>query len=361
MVVTKRKSYARMASRALVAASSYYHNKAKPYVQIMQKAAKVMKPTAGQTQSNQHTTVMVTENDRNASLYVRKKRGRMSKVTKLRLKSKRKFKAKVKSALLSDQRLSSHCDTFSNDVQYANAITLQREKQEVWPTTTQRSLMLAFGNDLTTACGVPYVAASVNLIGMVDGATAVAVDYGKTMYFPFQQTLKFSLWTGNSEYTATNPLITDIYECVAAKDIDDVAYNSPQAAFLQCIADGQTLAGRTVLSSAQKGITPFNAPNFGNWWKIQTVTRVSLVYNTITHYKMHTRGVYKNDKFYDRYCVKGITKGIMFISEPTFQFALPAAFYNFNVSGISSQINYRVPPKFNTSGAAFTTQITLTT
>lgn len=253
-----------------------------------------------------------------------------------------------------------HIDSYNANLTYSSAATNQWTRQEVWPIAAQRSLMMAKGEDFTTSCDVGYIAASVAAIGIVDGATAVGIDYGKTLYFPFKQTLKFSLWTGNSEYSASNPLITDIYECVAARNMNagDAAYLSPQEAFQQCVADGQTLSGRTVPTQDFKGMTPFNVPNFGKYWKILTVTRVSLVYNTVTHFKVHTRGVYSKRKFENNYCLKGVTKAVMFISEPTFQFALPAT-YNFNVSGIQNITTYKIPPKFNSGGIAATTSITL--
>lgn len=110
----------------------------------------------------------------------------------------------------------------------------------------------------------------------------------------------------------------DVYECIAAQDITDADYNTPNRAWASVLNNVQTWNGSSRPVFTRKAYTPFESPSFGEWWKIQNVTRYHVGNTDTVHFKFHQKGVVDYEKFHDKWAVKGKTKGLLIVFHPVY-------------------------------------------
>jgi len=104
----------------------------------------------------------------------------------------------------------------------------------------------------------------------------------------------------NGGYDGSEPenIYVDIYECVSRIDIHEVDYRTAHKCWTECLADSINAVGATglpapawgILQPQIAGVSPYNAPKFGKYWKVINKTRVlipagSTVNTTISGYK----------------------------------------------------------------------------
>jgi len=115
------------------------------------------------------------------------------------------------------------------------------------------------------------------------------------------------------------PTLFDIYEFVAAKDIAvaDVLYNTPLKAWKQCLLDAYDPLDTTSKTPVfnDNGQTPYDAPGFGQYWKILKKTTIYLSPNTTAEYPLHCSAfTIKGERFNSLHAISGITKGLIVIA-----------------------------------------------
>ena len=109
----------------------------------------------------------------------------------------------------------------------------------------------------------------------------------------------------------------DVYECVAAQDIVNALYNTPDKAWIECLNQTETFQGSARLVSIRKGTTPFDCPRFGEWWKILNVTRhLTSASGTPVEFAIHQRGLVDSERYMGKYCIKGKTKALLVVFHP---------------------------------------------
>lgn len=149
------------------------------------------------------------------------------------------------------------------------------------------------------------------------GSLAVATSLNDVKYKLLGASCTFSL----KNITAFNNFI-DIYECIASSDILDANFASARQAWQQCLADNleaDQLAARGNIQSNYTGSNPYMAPGFAKYWKVIKKTRVLVGAGAKVNYSFFTKGrMIYNNKVISKYAVKGLTKDIIIVCNPTY-------------------------------------------
>jgi len=121
------------------------------------------------------------------------------------------------------------------------------------------------------------------------------------------------------------PVHYDIYELIAAQDInnDNILYNTGYKAWLQCLADTNTMdpltAPTTKLLPSFAGATPYQATTFQKWWKILKKTRVVIAAGQNVNFEIFGgKAKISTVKQNGLWATKGLTKDLIIVSNPTF-------------------------------------------
>lgn len=127
------------------------------------------------------------------------------------------------------------------------------------------------------------------------------------------------------ENDSNDAQMLDIYECVARVDIDVINYSTPYKAFKFLLGNtwdpasaltGLTYASRALITDS--GMTPFQVPEFGKYWKILKKTRVESQPDERIVYQMSGyRGKIKAGEDLKTYAKAGKTKSLLIIVNPT--------------------------------------------
>lgn len=120
---------------------------------------------------------------------------------------------------------------------------------------------------------------------------------------------------------AVASMYVDIYECVAASHITDIAFASAYLAWVACALQSEVdlSLAYTKLTASFSGATPYQAPGFGKYWKIVKKTRVMCGASTKTNYTLFTGKKHINNaKELGRYATKGLTKDLIIVANPTY-------------------------------------------
>lgn len=289
-----------------------------------------------------------------ASLYSRAKtRRNKRKVTprQRRIKfKKRKFNRKVKKVVQKMWPISQMHIRFTDGLDITSTVQNNFIVQDVFGAGFTQALQLATGplND-TAQKDLHLVAEQMETAGYVEGSVAKSGNTKNTemMKFWFKAKMNLSILCLNNEYTNDNPLIIDIYECTAAKNIKDINYRSPASAWTQELAEKNlshdTLAG---ISATNKGMTPQMTKGFSSYWKVDKVTRVRIASLAPFDIELNTSGIYSEKLHDNTYAIGGITKGLIIVAAPTYVRTNPAS-WSFHIRGINKHFKYRPIPEGN--------------
>lgn len=117
-----------------------------------------------------------------------------------------------------------------------------------------------------------------------------------------------------SNYMDDKSLLFDLYTFVAAQDITDPNVGNPVAAMTYLWGNHENNGG-TSATMTMKGLTPFNCPKLGKFWKVLEVQRVlippaglDLAQSTREFVMKGRRGWYSASRFASKQAVKGKTK-----------------------------------------------------
>jgi hypothetical protein len=301
--------------------------------------------------SNSDTAINLNSNFNSTSLYSksRSKRKPLSKVTRKRRLTAKKFTRKVKKCITKSAPWSTYTWNTQNYYAINNTPNANLMVQDVWGAGTLDSkLMVGYGaiTDPATT-DVSHITAILESYGHVENGV-VATPPNLNLYkFYFKCRVELDIWCQNTEITDNNPLYVDIYECVANRNITDAAYASPGAAWTQCHANNSDHATVTVDTTDypnSRGSIPSAAPGFSKYWKVCQVTRIRIATKAPYHYKYYTQGLWDPMKYAQTYAVKGITKGLVLVGSPVVTLTLPAT-WDVRLGGVSKHFTFKESPR----------------
>jgi len=299
---------------------------------------------------NEDTRINLNDTYSAAALYTKKSRKRKSMTAskKRAVHKKKAFSKKIKKIVHQRAPWSRYSVTFTNQLAITSVPGTTYGAQDVFGKTYSNAFMFCSGvlND-TAEKGLVHIAKELKQWGHVENG-AVVDDNTRNedrVKFDFQARMEFDIQCFNTEFTSTNPLYIDIYECTAAKNIDNVGYATPADAWTSCLLDQfQPFTGDNTPINTRKGARPSDCPSFGRWWSTDKVTRVRIASPAPFHYDMTSNGVYstKDDTSFSggKYCHRGITKGIIIVVAPIMVTTMPAN-YNFQITAINKHYKFR--------------------
>lgn len=302
---------------------------------------------------NEDTRLNLNSTFNATSLYTKTKRKRkhLSKKTKSKRKSAKKFKKKVKKVLTARGKLN-HFNVNGNANKTLTTVPFvsfgdQFTAQDIYPQGLSAWMMLGTAQLANTSQDIVYPVIQMADMGHVEEGVAVTdagVGENKTKIW-FSGTLEFDIACYNVEYTDTNPLYIDVYECLCKKsaNISEAAWNNPFAAWNNGLATEQYNRGDVAAVPTVpylKGQIPSACPEFNKWWTVDTVTRIRVASAAPYHIKMFTSGTYQQRLNETRYTIAGVTKACMLVIQPTFTAVNPAN-YNIQICGINKSFKYK--------------------
>ena len=143
-------------------------------------------------------------------------------------------------------------------------------------------------------------------------------------------------------------LFVDIYECVAASDIADAQFRTAYEAWVACNTNNtKAMSGSDATLAALlpevSGVTPYQTRGFNKYWKILKKTRVYIGPEECINYSFSGRKGYFNlAKSDGKFCVKGWTKDLIIVANPTRNENLVSTQIPINVTW-SKNYNFKLP------------------
>jgi len=294
--------------------------------------------------ANDDTRTNLNSTFNSVSLYSKRRKS-----TK-RLKFKKKtFATKVKKVINKQPQTSFWTISHSNQLSIAPAASNSYQVQDLFGRVFSYGWQLASGQLNDTAAvakDLTHIYIKLRNYGHIESSAIVSdatrnVDVVK---FWYAASYNFDIQCFNNEYTDTNPLYCDIYECLAASNISESDYATPADAWVNSLAlQNAAFTGDTVSTALIKGATPKECALFKKYWSIVKVTRIRIASPAPFHYDMHTKGIYNSQTARDVYCIKGQTKGIMIVAAPIMTTTNPAN-YNFQLTAMNKKFRYKCLP-----------------
>lgn len=299
-----------------------------------QQLGELIKAYDGNRAENAVTQRQVDTNNKTVSMYQRKKRKPVSRRTKVKRKIKRRFAKKVKKVLTNKSRWNYHTMNFTNNANFNSTIGNRFTDQVAIATDGYPGLTLTKGelsgganSDLITA--VSRAALATESINGVEQNT-IASNF--RAYFKAKMTNTLFI-RGEPDlvdpeiivdtYTDANPMIIDVYQCVAARNITEASYAHPYTAWVTLcglvVGEMQSITpvGMQQSSLYNKGAVPWQTAGWSKYWKVESVTRHRLTdQSSPVTWSTYSKGWYSKVKWDGKYAVKGITKACMVIVAP---------------------------------------------
>lgn len=245
------------------------------------------------------------------------------------LQKQKRFKAKIYKALAPDQELNVYCENSLKGV-IPNIVGAQVGQQYV---STDLPMLLNTGVLWSSDTNTGWI---LGRYRNITGSNNVLAAQGSKGLINFNA-FKMNFGLTKMEISITNrlavPLVYDVYECVAARDLGtaDANYNYPTRCWIQCLLDAYVPTDvttnnpvRPVVQTA--GQTPYDVPSFGRYWKILKKTRVLLPPgNTSEQMIMGNKFTMSGDRFNNNFAIKGLTKGVIIVGGVGDNSAAPAS------------------------------------
>lgn len=229
-------------------------------------------------------------------------------------KKQQRFKNKIKKALAPDRAL----NVYNETIQAVNWVTPAFSPVTNFQTVVDGTrFMLNMGVGFSSNQNLGYI---VGRYRNIEASTNPNATQGVGNTIPKDE-FKLQVHSSKLEASITNiatvPVVIDIYECYAARDINLLAYNTPTAAWATLLAElvnNPTDVGTQSATQIINGQTPYDCPNFGKYWGIRKKTRILLPpLNTSEYMLWGGKFTLNGSKFNDYVAVKGISKGLLII------------------------------------------------
>lgn len=328
---------------ASAAGAAWRKRKPGPVMSRPSKKAKTGGNAIAGRPSNDDTRINLNSTYNAVSLY-----NKRSKKSKYKSRRPKTFAGKVKKVLDKQPQSSTWTIAFTNQETNIAAPLANYATHDLWGGTTYAFLVGSGQKQDTTAVAkdLTHIYIKLRNYGHIESSAIVSdaarnVDWVK---FWFSAKHQFDIQCFNVEFTDTNPLYADIYECTAAQNITDSNYSNPYSAWINaCIDQNAAFSGDTIAVATTKGKTPKQSKLFNKYWSVNKVTRIRISNAAPFHYDMYTSGVYNANVAADAYCLKGITKGIFLVLAPIMTTTLPAT-YNIQLTAVNKQFKYKCLP-----------------
>lgn len=261
----------------------------------------------------QPTLYRVPTTTKTKTIYHKKK---LSRHAKYRLKKYKRTRARLRKLLRAKVPINTVVDK-------QTALTTH-----TWGTTgTDLTNQLIIGDNDAYGCWTPVqlkaIQDTLNLFVSAYKPASIEYHYstvgtGLTFYVAY---MRHNLTMKNISGTAG--MLVDVYTCTAAVNIADANFKTPKAAwnYLQTSMNDPITGAGNAVSIATKTATPFDCPNFGRYWKVNHVERLSFdVLETKTISMKCNKGFVKvPDNLNDLYAIKGKTMHWLIVVHPTIQ------------------------------------------
>lgn len=300
--------------------------------------------------ANDDTRINLNSTYNAVSLYNKRSRKGRHRRTTGKVLRKKQFVKRVKKAVQTSIPWSVWSVTYSDPLVITSAPATTYGSQDVFGATFSYALNLCPGKSNDSGLkDVNHILNELVQWGHVENGAIVDDTTRNTdgIKMQFKARMNFDIQCFNSEFTDTNPLYVDIYECTAAKHIYDSGYSTAADAWTVCYTDiNQPFTGNVNPVKTRKGEQPSDAQNFKKWWSIDKVTRIRIAGPAPFHYDLTSSGVLSSDSnatLESRFCTKGITKNIMMVVAPIMVTTMPAA-YNFQITAINKHFKFKPLP-----------------
>lgn len=321
----------RVAARTAYEAGRYLGNQLRRWSQsTSQSAQSSNKSSSSNTErpANDDTRLNTNSTFNATSLFVRKGKRRVSKRKKVAFKKRKAFKKKVSKALTAYRTWNSAMFIATDTmISSYSTVTASLSKQHIHPVNQYTSpvamLMAGCPPNVSTTRGLGETFNHILGIGWVEDGAAQnpATQPFDKCTLQFRERLDITIKCLDSEATTENKHMVDIYEFVAARNIENTSegllYDTPYQAWDTCLtATRQSfpLGGSVGAQIPQdKGLRPGDCPEFKKWWTITKVTRVQFTSKEEFLYQIHTSGQMNFGKSKTQRAIKGVTKTFMLI------------------------------------------------
>lgn len=263
---------------------------------------------------------------------------------------RRAYAKKIRKIVHTGQKWSRYSTTFSNALVITSAPATTFGSQDIFGRTYSQAFQFcAGGNNDVLDKDINHITLELKQWGHVENGAVVDDNLRNTDNIKFDYTgrMEFDIQCFNAEFTDTNPLYIDIYECTAARNINDVLYSTPADAWANTLVDtNQPFTGDGNPVITRKGARPSDAPGFSKWWGINKVTRVRISDASPFHYDMQSKGTWSSrlnqatGTHFSPYCVRGLTKGIIIVVAPIMVTTMPAN-YNFQITAVNKHFRFK--------------------
>lgn len=240
--------------------------------------------------------------------------------SKVYKKRKLSDKKKAKIAFAKKVRWATKTDTPFNLFKQTQQTAIGVNKTSVAGTINQQYVGgntsvygINYGTLISTTVGLPFYLGkiiadpasdlSITAPKLATGAPAAASTDNVNMYITHQ---RFSIALSN---TTGYPLVFDVYQFVAAIDINQAAFANPYNAWVQGLQDAETYTDNRPTVNTN-GMTPLDTPGFGKYWKLLKKDRIYLSGGAQAEIPMtglHKRRV-KLNNIQNKYAMKGLTQ-----------------------------------------------------
>lgn len=333
----------------------YRANRYRPYGMfgILKTAAKIIRnkynqqqPQNAQPAGNEETAKMISDAFPLVSMY-RYKRKRKGYRFRKRRRAYRRFARKVKKVMNRKKVMNIYNENHDNATLLGNTTTYPDKYYQNINTSDEARYSLAYGTLRSGTQDINQIFARGKETGWISNGAIIDIDLNNMTYY-FKAHFNATIQNPNDssqEY--------DLYECVAAQDIGNVAYGTPGDAWENCLAQTAQYGGLAPVYSIIKGATPFTCPRFGKWWKVLRRTRVRIPSNGFVNFDMSTKGTWTYEKFSNKYAIKGITKSLLIVSRPMYGAKAGVDPYTECIVNVNKWFKYYLPGggSFDPSGA----------
>jgi len=191
-----------------------------------------------------------------------------------------------------------------------------------WVTTgTDLTVQLVLGSNEAYGCWTPS-----QISGLQGQLTKFQATSNGTVISSLAPNISFRMTymrhrVDMKNISGANGLMVDVYTCTARQNIADTNYKDPKTTWTTLVNQDtfQPTGGANSISINTKTATPFDCPNFGRFWKINHVERLSfdnLETKTVTM-KCKTGTFKMPQDMASLQAIKGLTMYWIFIVHPT--------------------------------------------
>lgn len=231
------------------------------------------------------------------------------------VKRDKAFTAKVTKALAPKNEFHLYSETTST----GNVVTkgtATNPVQEQYPSNNSSQIFgFNFGDQAGGSTNLPNIFSNIQAIGTaIGGAQTGAKNPLATI------NSKIILGHQSKSLNVTNPstiaMVYDVYQFVAAQDIADASYSTPNLAWTGTLSLNLGLrSSGTKVNAAINGQTPLDSAAFGKYWKLLKKDRIYLqpgATSTMMMSGLHKRTV-SDGQMTGKYAIKGLTQYFMVV------------------------------------------------